>query len=166
MGRCWGVATASSKPGFGRIRFSVTSAYVQNLRTIRYRSTSMRLAAEIRVTPGETVVTYSHAAFTIRQHMFAARGGNNPATGVAVFFEVEAVRPLEITFSFTPEMLHMWPAPNFGRPNGEWVPQGKQGAYVLHTDDPDFSAIVAMPNTRAGHHGALPRASADLSAWS
>src|ERR1700761_1536063 len=78
------------------------------------------LAAEIEVTPAETTITYSHAAFTIRQHMFAARGENEPATGAAVYFEIESARPLEITFSFTPEMLHMWPAPNFGRPNGEW----------------------------------------------
>lgn len=108
------------------------------------------LAAEIQVSPAETTITYSHAAFTIRQHMFAARGGENPATGVAAFFEIESTRPLEITFSFTPEMLHMWPAPNFGRPNGEWIAQDKQGLYVLHTDNPDFSAIVAMPNTQPG----------------
>src|SRR5581483_9686163 len=108
------------------------------------------LAAEIRVTPGETTITYSHAAFTIRQHMFAARSADNPDTGVAAFFEIEAVRPLELTFSFTPEMLQMWPAPNFGRPNGEWIAHGKQGVYVLHTDDPNFSAIVGMPNTQPG----------------
>ncbi|HZS54881.1 MAG TPA: glycogen debranching protein [Bryobacteraceae bacterium] len=108
------------------------------------------LAAEIQVTPAETVITYSHVAFTVRQHMFAARGGDNPATGVAAFFEIHSVRPLDLTFSFTPEMLHMWPAPNFGRPNGEWIPNGKQGVYVLHTDDPNFSAIVSMPNTIPG----------------
>jgi glycogen debranching enzyme len=108
-------------------------------------------AAEIQVTPGETIITYSHSAFTIRQHMFAARGAETPVTGVAAFFEIESVRPIDLTFSFTPEMLHMWPAPNFGRPNGEWVAHGKQqGVYVLHTDDADFSAIVAMPNTQPG----------------
>ncbi|HEY7306875.1 MAG TPA: glycogen debranching protein [Bryobacteraceae bacterium] len=108
------------------------------------------LAAEIRVTPAETVITYSHAAFTIRQHMFAARGTNAPATGVAVYFEIASARPIEITFSFTPEMLRMWPAPNFGRPNGEWITNGNSGFYVLHTDNPQFSAIVAMPRTQPG----------------
>lgn len=106
------------------------------------------LAAEIEVTPAETTITYSHAAFTIRQHMFAPRGEESPATGAAVYFEIESARPLELTFSFTPEMLHMWPAPNFGRPNGEWIASG--GFYLLHTDDPKFSAIVAMPRTRPG----------------
>ncbi|MGA8029952.1 MAG: glycogen debranching protein [Bryobacteraceae bacterium] len=110
------------------------------------------LAAVIKVTPAETIITYSHAAFTIRQHMFASRGdqASAPATGAAVFFEIDSIRPLDITFSFTPEMLRMWPAPNFGRPNGEWVTQGDSGLYVLHTDNPQFSAVVAMPHTRSG----------------
>ncbi len=109
------------------------------------------LAAEIRVTPAETVITYSHAAFTIRQHMFAARGADTaPAVGSAVFFEIESARPLEITFSFTPEMLRMWPAPNYGRPSGEWANNGEGGAYILHTDDPKFLAVVGMPRTRPG----------------
>jgi hypothetical protein len=108
------------------------------------------LAAEIQVTPGETVITYSHAAFTVRQHMFAARGGDTPVAAVVVLFEIESARALQLTFSFTPEMLHMWPAPNYGRPNAEWITQGKQGVYVLHTDDPQFAAIVGMPNTQPG----------------
>jgi hypothetical protein len=106
------------------------------------------LAAEIEVTPAETTITYSHAAFTIRQHMFAPRGESTPATGAVVYFEFESARPLDVTFSFTPEMLHMWPAANFGRPNGEWISSG--GFYILHTDDPHFSAIVAMPRTQPG----------------
>lgn len=109
------------------------------------------LAAEIKVTPAETTITYSHAAFTIRQHMFAARDTENPSPAAVVFFEIESARPLEISFSFTPEMLRMWPAPNFGRPSGEWI--GKEtgpGFYVVHTDNPQFSGIVAMPRTRPG----------------
>lgn len=108
------------------------------------------LAAEITVTPAETVITYSHAAFTIRQHMFAARSAAAPIVSVAAFFEISALRPMEITFSFTPEMLKMWPAPNFGRPNSEWVQKGDDGAYVLHTDNQDFSAVIAMPRSKPG----------------
>ncbi len=120
------------------------------------------LAAEIQVTPAETTITYSHAAFTVRQHMFAARGGDSAPAATVVFFEIEAARPLELTFSFTPEMLQMWPAPNHGRPSGEWVEKG--GFYILHTDDPKFSGIVAMPHTRSGHPGALSGASANIPA--
>jgi glycogen debranching enzyme len=107
------------------------------------------IAASIRVTPAETIITYSHAAFTVRQHMFAGRGANN-LLPMAVFFEIDSIRPLELTFSFTPEMLRMWPAPNFGRPNGEWVKQGESGFYILHTDNEKFSAAVAMPRTQPG----------------
>ncbi len=107
------------------------------------------LAAFIRVTPAETIITYSHSAFTVRQHMFAARGGNG-ALPAAVFFEIDSARPLELTFSFTPEMLRMWPAANFGRPSGEWMKDGDSGFYVLHTDNEKFSAAVAMPRTQPG----------------
>jgi Amylo-alpha-1,6-glucosidase len=108
------------------------------------------LAAQIQVTPAETVIIYSHAAFTIRQHAFAARGKQRAAIGAAVYFEIQSARPLELTFSFTPDMLRMWPAPNFGRPDGEWIKQGSGGFYVLHTDNPEFSGLVAMPHTRPG----------------
>jgi glycogen debranching enzyme len=107
------------------------------------------LASFIKVTPAETVITYSHAAFSVRQHMFAARGTNG-ALPAAVFFEIDAARPLQLTFSFTPEMLRMWPAPNFGRPGGEWVKDGAEGFYVLHTDNDKFSAAIAMPRTQPG----------------
>ncbi|MFL6452236.1 MAG: amylo-alpha-1,6-glucosidase [Bryobacteraceae bacterium] len=108
------------------------------------------LSAEIRVSPAETVITYSHAAFTIRQRMFASRGADTGNLAASVIFEVDSVRPLNLTFSFTPEMLRMWPAPNHGRSSGEWVAQADSGVYVLHTDDPAFSGIVAMPRTKPG----------------
>ena len=108
------------------------------------------LSAEIRVIPGETVITYSHAAFTVRQRMFATRTGMAPGPAASVIFEIDSVRPIQLTFSFTPEMLRMWPAPNNGRPSGEWIAQGDSGFYLLHTDDPNFSGIVAMPRTKPG----------------
>ncbi len=108
------------------------------------------LSAEIEVTPAETTIVYSHAAFTIRQHMFAARGTDTPTSATALFFEIQSARPLDLTFSFTPDMLPMWPAPGHGRPNGEWVSSGESGVYILHTDDPNFSGLVAMPRTKPG----------------
>ena len=105
------------------------------------------LAAEVQVTPAATTITYSHAAFTVRQSMFAPRAGG---IGAAAIFEIESVRPLTLTFRFQPDMLRMWPAPNFGRPSAEWVKRGESGYYILHTDDPDFSAAVAMPGTQPG----------------
>jgi glycogen debranching enzyme len=103
-------------------------------------------AASIEVAPAMTTITYSHAAFTIKQRMFATRVGGGPP--VAVLFEIDSARPLRLTFRFTPEMVRMWPAPNFGKPNVEWVEDG--GYYVLHTDAPAFSAAVAMPRAQPG----------------
>ncbi len=104
-------------------------------------------AAAIEVAPAMTTITYSHAAFTIRQHMFAVRGAKAPGA-VAVLFEIASVRPLHLTFRAKPEMLRMWPAPNFGTPGAEWVESG--GYYVLHTDNPDFTAAVGMPRAQPG----------------
>ncbi len=107
------------------------------------------LAAEVEVCPERTTIIYSHAAFTVKQHMFVPRG-DEAATGPVVMFEIAAVRPLRLTFRFQPDMLRMWPAPNFGRPNAEWVQQGDSGYYVLHTDNLAFSGAVAIPRSTPG----------------
>jgi hypothetical protein len=106
------------------------------------------LAATIEVNPGYTCITYSHAAFTIKQRMIAFRD-QNPGhnTGVAVLFEIAAVRPLHLKFQLIPEVMRMWPAPNYGRPSADWMPGGY---YVLHTDDPEISAVIGMPGTQPG----------------
>jgi hypothetical protein len=103
-------------------------------------------AATIEVAPAMTTITYSHAAFTVKQRMFATRG--DVGSGIVVLFEVAAIRPMRLTFQFKPEMQRMWPAPNFGTPNAEWVEEG--GYYVLHTDNPELSAAIAMPGAKPG----------------
>jgi len=105
------------------------------------------LAAVIEVTPAMTTITYSHAAFTVKQRMLAPRG--DMAAGAIVLFEIDSIRPLRLTFRFKPEMLRMWPASNFGTPNAEWVNKDG-GYYILHTDNPEFSAAVAMPRAQPG----------------
>ncbi len=104
-------------------------------------------ASVIEVNPERTTIIYSHAAFTVKQHMFSGRGPG--ATGPVVFFEIAALRPLTLTFRFTADMLRMWPAPNFGLPNAEWVKTGDSGYYILHTDNDAFSGAIGIP-------GALP----------
>ncbi|HEY1950747.1 MAG TPA: glycogen debranching protein [Bryobacteraceae bacterium] len=79
--------------------------------------------------------------------MFSPRGeGSAPV----IFFEFAAIRPLQLTFRFTPVVQQMWPAPNFGRPSAEWVPNGSSGYYVLHTDNDQISAAIAMPRATPG----------------
>jgi glycogen debranching enzyme len=106
-------------------------------------------AAEIEVFPDHTMITYSHIAFTVRQIMFAPDDAED-GTGAVVLFQIDSTRPMDLTFSFTPEMRPMWPQRSQGLPSAEWVKQGSEGFYVLHTDFPDLSGAVAMPNSQPG----------------
>lgn len=104
-------------------------------------------AATIEVQPGHTTITFSHANFTIREILFAPQDGQD---GVLVFYKIEAVRPMTLTFSFTPEMKRMWPALSDDRPGPEWVKSGNSGYYILHMNTPDHAAAVAIPDAQPG----------------
>jgi Glycosyl-hydrolase family 116, catalytic region len=106
-------------------------------------------AAEIEVAPDHTTITYSHAAFTIREILFATSCDANGAGGMA-FFQIDSVRQLKLTFSFTPEVKRMWPAANYNAPSPEWVKQGSSGYYLLHTDSDDLTGAIGMPGTQPG----------------
>ena len=105
-------------------------------------------AASIEVDPDHTTITYSHASFTVKQHMFSTRGAG--ATGPIVFFEITSIRPLTLTLRFTPDIRRMWPAPNFGLPNAEWVKLGASGYYILHTDNDSVSGAIGIPGAMPG----------------
>jgi glycogen debranching enzyme len=107
-------------------------------------------AAEIDVQPDKTTITYSHANFTIRQIMLAPKTG--PAnTGALVFYQIEAIRPMTITFTFDPIMQRMWPAQSGERPSPEWVKNaGGSGFYILHQNLSDQAAALAMPGAEPG----------------
>ncbi|HEX4575913.1 MAG TPA: glycogen debranching protein, partial [Edaphobacter sp.] len=107
-------------------------------------------AATIDVQPDHTTITYSHAAITVRQHMFIPAGDNNHAQGAIIFFEIESVRPAVLTISLEPAMVEEWPAPSFGRPSAYWRPIDTGGAFVLSTDNPTIFGMVGMPNATSG----------------
>src|SRR5580700_8438889 len=107
-------------------------------------------AATIDVQPDHTTITYSHAAITVRQHMFIPAGDNNQAQGAIIFFEIESIRPAVLTISLDPAMIQEWPAPSFGRPSASWLPIGSGGAFVLSTDNPAIFGMVGMPNATSG----------------
>ena len=122
-------------------------------------------AAEIEVAPDHTTITYAHAAFTVREILFATPCSTNGA-GVMALFQIDSTRPVTLTFSFTPEIKRMWPAANYNAPSPEWVsthttpvPGSQAGAdtapgvggyYLLHTDSDALAGAVAMPGTRPG----------------
>lgn len=107
-------------------------------------------AAQIEVRPDSTVITYSHANFTIRQIVIAPKTGPDNA-GAMLFYQIEAVRPMTLTFSFMPVMQKMWPAPSDDHPSPEWVPAAvASGFYILHLNFPDHTAAIAMPTAEPG----------------
>ena len=108
------------------------------------------LASSIDVRPDSTTITFSHAAFTVREIILAPRRVPDGA-GALVLYQVEAVRPMTFTFSFTPIMKRMWPALSDDRPSPEWVKTGNAGGfYILHLNFPDHAAAIAMPTAEAG----------------
>jgi glycogen debranching enzyme len=106
-------------------------------------------AATIDVQPGHTTITFSHSNFTVRETLFAPQEAPDGA-GALVFYQIQAVRPMTLTFSFTPEMQLMWPALSDDRSSPEWVKTGPSGFYVLHLNFPDHAAAVAMPTATYG----------------
>ena len=106
-------------------------------------------AAVVEVRPDHTTITFSHANFTLREILFAPHkppGG----TGVLAFFQMEAIRPMTLTFQFTPEMKLMWPAASDDRPSPEWVKMPTRGFYVLHLNFPDHAAAIELLDAEPG----------------
>ncbi len=106
-------------------------------------------AAVIEVRPDHTTITFSHANFTLREVLFAPHSAPDGA-GALAFFQVEAVRPMSLSFQFNPDMKRMWPAPSDDRPSPEWAKTAAGGFYVLHLNFPDHAAAVEMPGAEPG----------------
>ena len=64
------------------------------------------IAVSINVRPEATTFTYSHAAFTVRQIIFAPID----EAGIIMLLDVNSVLPMTITGSFRPKLRLMWPA--------------------------------------------------------
>jgi glycogen debranching enzyme len=107
-------------------------------------------AAQITSTPDATVITFSHANFTVRETILAPKAATD-GSGALVFFQIEAIRPTTFTFSFTPNMQAMWPAQSDDMPSPEWIKSSpSSGFYILHLNFPQIAAALAMPNAEPG----------------
>ena len=97
----------------------------------------------------QSAITFAHANLAVHEILFAPREAAN-GTGIVALFQVEAIRPVTLTFHFTPEMKRMWPAStedNFP----EWVKTGDgNGFYVLHQTLGQNAAAIGMPGTQPG----------------
>jgi glycogen debranching enzyme len=93
------------------------------------------------VRPEATVLTYSHAAFTVRQVLLVPL--DEP--GVVVLLEIDSVLPMTVTASFRPRLRPMWPA-GLMTPNVEW--DGGRGTYRISEESRRFVGIVGSPGAR------------------
>jgi glycogen debranching enzyme len=129
-------------------------------------------SANIEVRPDHTTITYSHPGFTIRQIMFSLDGPpgspapdpSKPHTGPVVLFQIDSIRPLDLTFRFTPEMRWMWPRRSDGVPSPDWIPDHPvsnpnvaeepqpdgPGFYVLGGDYPGLLGAITIPTATPG----------------
>jgi glycogen debranching enzyme len=95
----------------------------------------------IDVRPEATILTYTHAAFTIRQIIFTPI----EEQGMVMLLDVESVLPLSITASFRPRLKLMWPA---GLMTGNLSWDEKTHRYFIGEETHRFVGVVGSPNAR------------------
>ena len=92
----------------------------------------------IEVRPEATIITYTHAAFTVRQIIFAPV----EEPGVVMLLDISSVRPLQITGTFRPDLKLMWPA---GLMTGNLGWDADHGRYFIVEETNRFAGIVGAP---------------------
>jgi glycogen debranching enzyme len=97
--------------------------------------------ASIDVRPEATILTYTHAAFTVRQIIFAPLDEQ----GIVMLLDVRSVLPLAITASFRPRLKLMWPA---GLMTGTLGWDERQHVYYISEETHRFVGVVGSPVSR------------------
>ncbi|QXD16598.1 amylo-alpha-1,6-glucosidase [Rhodocaloribacter litoris] len=92
----------------------------------------------IDVRPEATILTYTHAAFTVRQILFAPVD----EMGVVMLLDVDTVRPLTVTVSFRPDLRLMWPA---GLMTGNIFWDEAGGYYGIVEETGRFAGVLGAP---------------------
>ena len=101
------------------------------------------VARLLEVRPELTTITYSHATFTVREHILAPL--DEP--GLLVLLEVEAYRPLDVVVSFRSVFQDAWP----GAFGGQYVfwDEGTK-AFVLSESRRLLNAFIGSPWAGSG----------------
>ena len=99
------------------------------------------LLASITARPEATILTYSHAAFSVRQILFVPI--DQPA--VVMLLDVRTTLPMRITASFRPRMRLMWPA-GLMTPYVSW--NESDGLYTLTEESRRFAGAIGSPGAR------------------
>jgi len=93
------------------------------------------------VRPEATVLTYSHAAFTVREVLLVPF--DEP--GAVVLLDVDSVLPMTVTVRFRPRLRPMWPA-GLMTPNVDW--DAGKGSYRISDETRRFVGIVGSPGAK------------------
>ncbi|HEV7889192.1 MAG TPA: GH116 family glycosyl hydrolase [Pyrinomonadaceae bacterium] len=93
------------------------------------------------VRPEATVFTYSHAAFNVRQVVFAPV--DEP--GLVMLLDVDSKLPVTVTVSFRPKLRLAWPA---GLMTGNLDWNGKEHVYYIVEESKRFVGVVGSPAGR------------------
>jgi glycogen debranching enzyme len=112
------------------------------------------VARTVEIRPELTTITYSHATFTVRQHILAPL----EQPGILILLEVDTFRPLEIVVSFRTVLQYAWPGA-FGGQYAFW--DGNANAFVLSESLRQRNAFIGSPwaSTASTHPAhALPDA--------
>jgi glycogen debranching enzyme len=96
------------------------------------------IMASIHVRPEATTLVYAHAAFTVRQIMFAPI--DEP--GVVVLLDVQSTLPMAITASFRPRLRLMWPATSMTSYIG-W--DDAAHVYYLGEETRRYAGVIGCP---------------------
>ncbi|MBL7978690.1 MAG: amylo-alpha-1,6-glucosidase [Bacteroidetes Order II. Incertae sedis bacterium] len=95
----------------------------------------------IEVRPESTILTYRHAAFLVRQIIFAPV--HEP--GLVMLLDIDSPRPLTIRGSFRPALSLMWPA---GLQTGNIFWQPDQQRYGIVEELGKYVGIVSVPGAQ------------------
>lgn len=95
----------------------------------------------IEVRPESTTFVYSHAAFTVRETLFAPI--DEP--GIIALLDIQTTLPMRVTASFRPRLRLMWPA-GLMTANVGWDAATQR--YSLTEESGKFAAIVGSPGSR------------------
>ncbi len=96
------------------------------------------LLREVVTRPESTTLVYVHPNFTVREIIWTPL--NEPA--VALYFDVDSAKPLDITAAFVPDFKPMWPA-SFGGQQSSWNAEDKALALTDVTHGP--TALIGSP---------------------
>jgi glycogen debranching enzyme len=106
------------------------------------------VARTVTVRPEMTTITYTHATFTVREHILAPL--DEP--GLLVLLDVETFRPLEIIGSFRTVLQYAWPG-GFGGQYTGW--SDADHAFILSESLRQRNAFIGSPwITQASSHPA------------